>query len=105
MEGDGSALPAMLGEAMRSLANALIAMSKEEAAELLAGAGAIPDAVAEANTAAAPLSFIKAFAAVRAKAGRASQRRQRRARRRNQQGARRHGRRLDQGAEPPRQAQ
>ena len=71
MEGDNSALPAMLGEAMRSLANALIAMSKEEASELLAGAGAIPDAVAEANTAAAPLSFIKAFAEARAKAGRA----------------------------------
>ena len=71
MEGDNSALPAMLGEAMRSLANALIAMSKEEAAELLAGAGAIPDAVAEANTAGAAVPFLKAFAEVRAKAGRA----------------------------------
>ena len=71
MEGDGSNLPVMLGEAMRSLANALIAMSKEEAAELLAGAGAIPDVVAADNTASKPLSFIKSFAELRAKAGRA----------------------------------
>jgi HK97 family phage prohead protease len=71
MEGDGSNLPVMLGEAMRSLANALIAMSREEAAELLAGAGAIPDVVAADNTASKPLSFIKTFAELRAKAGRA----------------------------------
>jgi HK97 family phage prohead protease len=71
MEGESSSLPAMLGEAMRSLGNALIAMSREEVAELLAGAGAIPDAVAEANTAARPVSLIKALAALREKAGRA----------------------------------
>jgi HK97 family phage prohead protease len=71
MEGDGSNLPAMLGESMRSLGNVLIAMSREEVAELLASAGAIPDAAAEAVTAAAPVSFLKALAAMRAKAGRA----------------------------------
>ena len=67
-EGDGSSLPAVLGEAMRSLANALIAMSREEAAELLAGV--IPDAVAEVNTAGQSVSFTKALAQLR-KAGRA----------------------------------
>jgi HK97 family phage prohead protease len=71
MEGDGSNLPVTLGEAMRSLANALIAMSREEAAELLAGAGAIPDVVAADNAASKPLSFIKTFAELHAKAGRA----------------------------------
>ena len=70
-EGDGSSLPAVLGEAMRSLANALIAMSREEAAELLAAAGVIPDAVAEVNTAGRPVPFMKALAQLRAKAGRA----------------------------------
>ena len=69
-EGDGSSLPAVLGEAMRSLANALIAMSREEAAELLAAAGVIPDAVAEDNTAGQPVPFTKALAQLR-KAGRA----------------------------------
>ena len=69
-EGDGSSLPAVLGEAMRSLANALIAMSREEAAELLAAAGVIPDAVAEVNTAGQSVSFTKALAQLR-KAGRA----------------------------------
>ena len=69
-EGDGSSLPAVLGEAMRSLANALIAMSHEEAAELLAAAGVIPDAVAEVNTAGQSVSFTKALAQLR-KAGRA----------------------------------
>ena len=70
-EGDGSALPAMLGEAMRSLGNVLIAMSREEVAELLADAGAIPDAVAEGATAGGSVPFFKALAAMRAKAGRA----------------------------------
>jgi HK97 family phage prohead protease len=70
-ESDGSALPAMLGEAMRSLGNVLIAMSREEVAELLARAGAVPDAVAEANTAGQRVPFMKALAAMRVKAGRA----------------------------------
>jgi hypothetical protein len=61
----------MLGEAMRALGNALIAMSREEASELIAGAGIIPTGVADALTATAPVSFMKAFAAMRTKAGRA----------------------------------
>lgn len=36
MEGDGSAVPAMLGDVMISLGEALIAMTKEEVAELMA---------------------------------------------------------------------
>lgn len=71
IEGDNSALPAMLGEAMRALGNALIAMSREEVAELLAQAGTVPQSVADDYTAAAPPTFTKALRFMREKAGRA----------------------------------
>jgi HK97 family phage prohead protease len=70
-EGDGSNLPAMLGEAMRALGNAMIAMTREEVAELLADAGAVPQEIADAYTAAAHPTFAKALTFLREKAGRA----------------------------------
>lgn len=42
-EGDGSMVPMMLGEALKSLGEALIAMTSEEVNELLAGADIEPD--------------------------------------------------------------
>ena len=39
IEGDGSAVPGMLGEALKQLGAALVAMTQEEVAELLAGHG------------------------------------------------------------------
>lgn len=70
-EGDGSNLPTMLGEAMRALGNAMIAMTREEVAELLADAGAVPPEIADAYTAAAHPTFGKALMFLREKAGRA----------------------------------
>lgn len=62
-EGDGSKVPAMLGEACRALGDALIAMTQEEVAELLASIGPI-DGDKTARS-----SFAKVFAAARRKAG------------------------------------
>ncbi len=41
LENDGSPVPAMLGEAMRQLGEALIAMTQEEVTEMLAGKGLV----------------------------------------------------------------
>lgn len=69
-EGDGSQVPAMLAEACRTLADALIAMTAEEVAELLAEM--IPEAdeaVAKGLVKKTAKPFAKAFAAVRIKSG------------------------------------
>lgn len=69
VEQDGSALPAMLGEGMRQLGDALIAMSQEEVTELLAQHG-VTDA--EPTIAAdAPVARLKLWRAATVKAGRA----------------------------------
>ena len=68
IEEDGSKLPAMLAEALSSLAAAFLAMSEEETRELLAGRGI--DFVDEDGielSAAAPV--MKRFAALTRKAG------------------------------------
>lgn len=69
-EGDGSEVPAMIAEACRTLAEALVAMTAEEVAELLAQM--VPDAdgaVAKGLCTKDSKPFIKAMAAVRLKAG------------------------------------
>lgn len=53
IEGDGSQVPAMLGEALRQLGDTLIAMTQEEVAELLREANG-PDAEAAGTTEPAP---------------------------------------------------
>lgn len=49
MEGDDSAVPAMIGEVLKSLGDALIAMTHEEVAELIANAG-LADVIEETKT-------------------------------------------------------
>lgn len=51
-EGDGSQVPAMLGEALQQLGAALVAMTAEEVAELLAAAGVAPTPVVAPDDAA-----------------------------------------------------
>jgi HK97 family phage prohead protease len=68
VEEDGSKLPAMLAEALSSLAAAFLAMSEEETRELLAGRGIdLVDDDGIELSAAAPV--MKRFGALRAKAG------------------------------------
>ena len=64
-EGDGSAVPAMLGEACHKLGDALIAMTQEEVSELLAGMGG-KDGLGDP-----PENLAKALTVLRTKAGRA----------------------------------
>jgi hypothetical protein len=69
-EGDGSQVPAMIAEACRSLGDALLAMTAEEVAELMAqmtpqGEGAVAKGLCKKD--AKPL--VKAIAAVKIKAG------------------------------------
>lgn len=69
-EGDGSDVPAMLAEACRTLADALIAMTAEEVAELLAEM--VPEAddvVAKGLCTKDAKPLVKAYAAARIKAG------------------------------------
>jgi len=69
-EGDGSQVPAMLAEACRALADALVAMTAEEVAELLAQM--VPEgeaAVAKGLCTKDAKPFAKAYAAAQAKAG------------------------------------
>lgn len=61
LEGDGSAVPAMIGEAMQQLGAALVAMTAEEVAELLATAK--PDADDVAGLEPAGTAFVGAAAA------------------------------------------
>ena len=70
-EGDSSPVPAMLGEAMRQLGDALIAMTAEEVAELLKEDGAEGEVAVKAGVVAPDAPPIrKAFAAAGLKAGR-----------------------------------
>jgi len=76
VEQDGSKLPAMLGEVLRLTANALVAMTAEEVAEMLAGHGieVLPEDEAYVAAAATPQakSLRAAFRmSARVKAGRA----------------------------------
>lgn len=76
-EGDGSQLPAMLGQVMQAMGAALIAMTQEEVAELLGEEiaeeemGKALPAAAFAKIKALPTPFAKALAVVRIKEGRA----------------------------------
>ncbi len=69
-EGDGSTVPAMIAEACQTLAAALIAMTQEETAELLAQMSpAGEEAVAKGFCKKDAKPFVKALAAAKIKAG------------------------------------